>query len=499
MLVLAGTSPAHAEWRRARTDHFVLTIDDTEDGARSFATRLERFDAAMRLLYNVADTADRRARPIAIYALRDKVFYGTCYCGGILGYYRQRVEGSFIFSLHDPDSDRRSKAGSWSSQTLLLHEYSHHFLFSNFPIAYPYWFSEGFAEFNANTSFEEDGSLIVGYPANYRAEALKGGSIAPNRLFDPERYGFIGNIDLLYGRGWLLTHYLMLHPARAAQLSAYLDAMNRGKLGLDAARIAFGDLDKLDDELDAYRKGQLAAPLRIPPPNQPVAVQLETLDAGETAMMPVHLELLHGAVRSSFLGVAIRAGKIAERFPDNAVVQARWADAEFYARRYDRADAAIDKALTLKPDLIPALLRKGSIAVARAMEAKSTDAAIWSAARSWFLKANKLNPNEVMPLYLYYTSFVSAKAKPTLNAVTALKRAAVLAPESTAVRLALARQTLLDGDARAARSLLQPVAFSPHRARDENVARQIVVLIDGGRIDEAKALMTKGEEDSEED
>ncbi len=75
----------------------------------------------------------------------------------MLGYYRPRVEGSFIVSLHMPEMDRKTKTGWWSSQTLLLHEYSHHFAYSSFPIAYPYWFSEGFAEFNANASFEPTG------------------------------------------------------------------------------------------------------------------------------------------------------------------------------------------------------------------------------------------------------------------------------------------------------------------------------------------------------
>ena len=152
-LSLLVVSPANAEWRQARTDHFVLLIDDTEAGARDFATRLERFDAAMRRLYSVPDNPDQHARPITIYLLKDKVFIEACGCPGVLGFYRPEAAGSLIMSAHMLDMDRKAIVGGWSSQAVLLHEYVHHFTYSNFPIAYPYWFSEGFAEFKRERHF----------------------------------------------------------------------------------------------------------------------------------------------------------------------------------------------------------------------------------------------------------------------------------------------------------------------------------------------------------
>jgi tetratricopeptide (TPR) repeat protein len=479
-----------------RTDHFVLTVDDTEQNAREFGLRLERFDAALRLLYGVSDNSDQRARPIAIYAMKADLFYQSCgWCPGVLGYYRPRAQGSFIFSQHMPEMDRKTKVGWWSSQTLLLHEYSHHFTYFHFPIAYPRWFSEGFAEFNANVSFEDDGAIIIGYPANYRAAALKEGDVSLNKLLDPQRYGGIDNVDLFYGRGWLLTHYLLLSPQRKGQLTAYLDGMNHGKSSIDAARSAFGDLNKLDKELDAYRRGKLLAPLRIPPGKNPLNVAVTTLSPGEATMLPAYTPFISGIAKGYRLGGAQRAGKIAARYPDDAVVQARSAEIEMLAGRLDRADSAADRALALKPDLADALLRKGMIAAQRARDKKAMDTPTWNAVRSWYLKANHIDPNAVMPLFLYYSSFVETKATPPPAAVRAIMRAEVLAPESGQIRLALARQLLLTDDARSARLLLQPIAFAPHSARNENVAREIIDLIDAGKIAEAKALMTKGEDE----
>lgn len=321
MLLLAAMVPAQAEWRQARTDHFILTIDGTEAEAADFAARLERFDAAMRLLYSMPD---QHSRPIAIYALNVDLFNDACGCPGVLGYYRERAEGSFIFSMHLTDLDKKSKTGEWSSQTVLLHEYGHHFTFSNFPAAYPYWFVEGFAEFNANSSFEKDGSIIIGYPANYRADSLLDGSrLSSKQLFDPQRYGFNTNIDLVYGRGWLLTHYLMLHKQRSGQLTAYLKALNNGRLSLDAAQDAFGDLDKLNAELNAYRRGRLAAPLRIPPAKTPPKVTVITLTPGQAAMMPTYMLMLDGLSKGYALRAAVPAGRIAAKYPDDAVVQAQ--------------------------------------------------------------------------------------------------------------------------------------------------------------------------------
>ena len=319
------------------------------------------------------------------------------------------------------------------------------------------------------------------------------------KLLDPQHYGFDDNPDVIYGRGWLLTHYLMLDPTRRGQLSNYLAAMNRGVPSVTAAQNAFGDLDKLNDELEAYRKGQLLAPFHIPAGKAPIKVTLRTLSPGEAAMVPLHALVMDGFNRSYRLRVALDVAKVADRYRDDAVVQGQQAETEYLAERLDQADAAADRALQLRPDLIEGFDVKGQIAVARLTRAKSTDAAAWTAARAWFLKANRVNPNAVMPLYLYYSSFVAAKAKPTPGAINALRRAVVLAPESSAVRMALARQTLLDGNAADARTLLQPVAFTPHRARDKNVPRDVLDLIDAGKIDEAKALIDGKDKDDDED
>jgi len=495
LFLLMLSARASAEWWQARTSHFVLHIDDTEQHARDFAERLERFDAAMRKLYGVRDDPERLLRPVTVYVLRADDFQAACRCYGAVGVSYFRTTGSFILSLYDPKVDAKVTVGALSSQTVLLHEYSHQFMAANFTGAYPYWFSEGFAEFNANVTFEGNGSLRLGYPANYRGEALlKGAGISMKKLLSPEKYGLPDDPALVYARGWLLTHNLMLNPARSGQLNAYIAAINQGTPSYQAAQQAFGDLKKLDVELDAYMHGKL--PLRtLPPPEQPIAVEVTRLSDGVAAMQPVYTTFRVGISSDYLYPFALKAAAIGRKYPDDAVVQTQLSDIELVANRLDQADAAADRAMALAPDSIDALVNKGRIAVARLRKSKSADDAAWKSARSWFLTANRKQPNAVTPLYFYYRSFIAAHAKPTAGAVKGLSRAAVLAPDSVEIRLWLARQELIDGDPKVARTLLAPIAFSPHYGLSENVTRKAMDLIDAGKIEEAKITLFGKDDD----
>jgi hypothetical protein len=150
---------------------------------------------------------------------------------------------------------------------------------------------------------------------------------------------------------------------------------------------------------------------------------------------------------------------------------------------------AADAALRIDPRSVDPLVAKGLVAFDVLSKGKSKDKDAWDAARGWFLNANHIDPNAVMPLFEYYESFVAEGVAPTDNAVMALKRAEALAPESAVIRMALGRQMLLAGDANSARALLAPIAYSPHAPRAKNVPLQIIDMIDAGHIEDAKALM----------
>jgi hypothetical protein len=158
---------------------------------------------------------------------------------------------------------------------------------------------------------------------------------------------------------------------------------------------------------------------------------------------------------------------------------------ELAAGSLDAADTAADSALAIDAGNRDALLLKGQVAVRRASKMASPSASDWTAARSWYLKANKLAPDASLPLLYYYQSFIVAKQPPSRGAVMGLKRAAVVAPEDSATRLLLARRFIDESDGVSARALLQPIAFSPHVRANDNVARLAITAIDAGNLKDA--------------
>ena len=50
LLAVMIAGPAHAEWWRAETDHFIIYSEDRRSGTQEFAVELERFDNALRTL-----------------------------------------------------------------------------------------------------------------------------------------------------------------------------------------------------------------------------------------------------------------------------------------------------------------------------------------------------------------------------------------------------------------------------------------------------------------
>jgi hypothetical protein len=105
----------------------------------------------------------------------------------------------------------------------------------------------------------------------------------PARLNDEAR-------EAVYGRGWLLTHYLTFEPKRAGQLGRYLGGLNQGKPGIEVARAAFGDLKQLGRELESYLKRSKISALNIKPAAIATPkVEMRALNAGEAAMMTVRV------------------------------------------------------------------------------------------------------------------------------------------------------------------------------------------------------------------
>ena len=480
-----------AAWFEARSDHFVIYAPGSEAVVRDYATRLERFDKGMRVMRGLADRPSDRANPLAVYVLptpaaveqlcRGNGKRSDLSCRNVAGFYEPRASGSVAFT------PRRSGDGGkfdLNEQTVLFHEYAHHFMYANYTAAYPAWFSEGFAEFNGTARFERDGGIGFGIPALHRGYGLMTGKPLPlmamlaadnRKLDDMQR-------DALYGRGWLLTHYLTFSPARVGQLSRYLNALNAGKPSLEAAAAAFGDLKMLDRDVDRYLQQTSMSYLPIAKDRVPIgAITVRALSTGEAAMMPVRVRSERGVDAAMAVQVAGEARTIAAAHPQDPGVQTWLAEAEYDAGRDDLAEAAADRAIAADPGRREALLYKGRVRMRRAALARNTDPTVWREARSWFVKANRLEPDDAEPLMLFYDSFGQAGLRPSDNAVIGLKEAFALAPQDGGLRYRVALEYLREGKPADARRVLAPLAYDPHRGPDSDAAR-LIARIDAGDL-----------------
>ena len=487
-LVCAVAGPVHASWHEAKSKHFIIYADLKPAELREFAERLERFDQAARRVRQMQDPDLTDSQRLTIYALRSEGAVARL-AGNrrVGGFYNARASGSVAFVPR--------KAGSKSdwdldAEEIFFHEYAHHLQLQYTSAALPAWVVEGFAEFFATAKVKKDGSVLVGSPPQYRAWGIfeRSGLSLEQMLGGTYRRLNEAQMQALYGRGWLLMHYLSFEPSREGQLTRYIDGIQKGQGALESARSAFGDLRRLDSELNRYARKSLfgvlvdAKVLTVGP------IAIRPLTEGEAAIMDVRIRSKRGVDGKTAPGVAADARKAAAPYPNDPFVQATLAEAEHDTRNYAAAEAAADRALAVKPTYVHALIYKGRAQLGLALENPAT--ADWQQVRSWFIRANKADTENAESLMLFYQSYLVEGRPPTKNAVDALLYALELAPQDEMVRLMTVRQLLLDKQVAQARAAFAPLAFEPHAgAQRREWTMKIMDAITTGDANAALAAM----------
>lgn len=491
LCVLLLTSPARAEWWVAETDHFIIYSEGKAKETEEFAVRLQRFAMAMRTMQNMPVKPSANNVRLTIYrwgTVSDIARLAGDPSGSVAGFFIPRASGSVAFvpareTFNSSPGARGSSDTLLGAETILFHEYVHHFMMQYFPAAYPAWYIEGFAEVYATTQFRDGGVFRVGDPANHRGMQLFYDVHFPvKKLFEAKQKP--DDARHYYSIGWLLTHYLTFSPGRAGQLKKYLTAVNQGTPSADAARQVFGDLDKLDDEVQRYKRSRLMGYEVKPAGYVAPQVKLRALGDAERAIIATRIISKRGVDKKSAPRVASEARTKAQPYPNDAFVQTALTEAEFDAGNLDAAKAAADHVLAVEPATVAAINYRGLIELKRAEKDKSR----YGAAREWFVKANKLEPNNPEPLINNYLAFDRAGGTIPELAIIGLERAFELAPFDRIVRFLLARQLLREGRAKSARTVLSPVAFTPHGGKVKEAAEKVLASIDGNDLKTAIGL-----------
>ena len=472
-LLASVSQPARAAWFEASSNHFVIYASSSEKWIRAFAERLEKFDAGIRFVGGLADPPDERSNRLIVYVVPSTDAVRRIYGDGgrdVAGFYTPRAGGSIVYT-----PQWTGGGPNFQPNLVLFHEYGHHILFRNYTAAYPAWYAEGFAEFVSTSTIDSE-KVWIGRPALHRAYGLLGYTMPVETLLTADRRKLNDlATQALYGRGWLLTHYLTFEDKRAGQLQKYVTAMNAGKSSVDAATEAFGELKQLDRDLNVYLHRSKITALAIPLDRLKTGtVTVRAMTAGEGAIMPVRMRSDRGVDAKEAAEIVADARRIAADYPADVAVQIALAEAEYDANNDDAADAAADRALAADPKSAQALLYKGRVAVRRARG--KTDPEVWKTARSWFVKANRLDTGNAEAPLLFYTSFRAADIEPTENARKALAGAFALAPEDNYVRFLAVREMLIAGKVEEARRTLAVIAYNPHQPPDNWAARALAMM-----------------------
>jgi tetratricopeptide (TPR) repeat protein len=486
--VLAASTGADAAWYAAKSKHFVIYADANPKRLQQFAAKLERFDQAGRAGIGMTDPPVGDGNRLTVFVVPSAADVRSIVgdkSGFFDGFYTGRVTGSLAYVPKEAvdSSDEGSDA-------IFFHEYTHHLMAQDLTRPYPEWFVEGFAEFYSTPKFASDGSVSFGNAVQGRAWGLFAGPKMPVQSLFAGLADKTTNAqrDVFYGRGWLLTHYLLMDPSRKGQMTKFVAAIERGESQVDAGQEAFGDLAQLDKDLNRYLEKPLWG-FRVPAANIHVGqIDVTPLSAGGAAVILTRARIKYHAADNSDEALAGTVRAIESRFPGDELVETTLAEAELNAGHADAALAAATKAVAASPADTEALVLKG-----RAVEAQAKDAegdariSLYEQARDTFIAANKLDTEDPEPLFEYYMTYMHEGRRPNDNAIAALHYASDLAPQDLNVRMNSAIAYLNEGNPKDARATLAVVAYSPHAAEAGDVAKRMMADIDAG--DSKAALM----------
>jgi cytochrome c-type biogenesis protein CcmH/NrfG len=491
LLLLALPATAQADWYEASTPHFLVYADRDPEKLKAFATNLERLDRAIRLMVGGGNAEASPASRVTVFTVDDTIAVERLIGRrGVAGFFIPRASGSVAIV---PEQGTEGGALALKPLQILLHEYAHNLMWSLDPdTGYPSWLVEGFAEFNATARFGKDGSVTLGEPPLYRGISVMGDAHLPmDKLLTVDSKTLDRDeIDGFYGRAWLLTHYLRLGaPQRSTQLSAYVAALKAGKTTREAAKV-FGNLKQLDGELDVYKKRHLGiatlsgAQLAIGP------VEVHKLSAAAAAVMDVRIRSKVAVSPETVQPIYAEAQRAAAPWPNDPDAQLVLAGAAIDAGDYPGAQAAVDRALAADPKRVRALTLDATARMLEARKAKDARPESWNAVRAILSVANKLDPRDPMPLWLYYRSYVEQGVPAPEIAKDGLATAFKLAPYDYTLRMTTAGMYLGERNGTGARVTLLPLVNDPHSGPRGKQAAAAIERIDAGDLAGAVAALT---------
>ena len=348
VVLFSSVSPAKPpEWVEVRTPNFIVVSNAGEKQARKVAVQFEQIRTVFRQLL---ENANKHPSPqITILAVKDEASmrellpeYWTKAHSHPAGLFSTRLNNFFAAVQLD---------GRNPYQTI-YHEYYHTISVPYVPNL-PAWLSEGLAEFYGHTEISEN-DVRMGEADAVSLQELRNNTFIPlDVLFKVDQsspyYNESNKTSIFYGESWVLAHYLLVgdRMAHRAMLDAYLNALGQGSDPVEAAKMAFGDLHKLQSDLQTYIQSRQFLYLKYPAPRiNEDEMKFRALSEAEASAYRGGFAVVRGRYQE---GKATLTQALQQN-PNIGLAHQYLAVEEFFENQRDQAVESTSKAIALDPN-----------------------------------------------------------------------------------------------------------------------------------------------------
>lgn len=496
LFCMLWATPAAAQdgrWWRAESAHFIIYGDQGERQVRQAAQTLEDLHAVL-LAVTGAQAIEAESK-LEVFLVRNVMDLRAARPGtseGVGGFYLSGAEQIAVFVRIDA-------RGGLERNTVLFHEYAHHFMLHYFPAAYPRWYVEGFAEYVGATEFIGR-RAHVGRPSAVRSDWLRyGGTFPIEHLLAPERVTRRSPefSSQFYANAWFAAMYLANTPERMRGLNNYVALLGEGADPIEAFAQGFGITPaEFERELRVARGGR--ALVTVFDLGQPSAV-IDTSRlprAADDLLLPlVRLRTSAGELGESD---AAALQRLAARAPAEPMAQLLLARLAIRQGDSEAARGHVERLLANDENHAEARYLLASLILREAEKQSPQEAydAVLQARRE-LVRGFRANPNHYPTLYLYASTFAGGAQPMSDEQLNVLARALELAPQSNTIRLLLVRELMVAGEFETAIVNLQPLLYDPH---NPSAARHARAMLDAARRrGPPPVYVPEGDEDGDEE
>jgi TonB family protein len=342
------------EWVEVRSPNFIVVSNAGEKQARKAAVQFEQIRAVFRQTITIAST--HPSPTITVLAVKDEGSMrdllpeywvkGHAHPAGLFA-----AQFNQFYAAVQLDAQTGNVVPGRSPYEAFYHEYYHTISLPYVPNL-PLWLAEGLAEFFGHTNIEEKSVTMGDDDPLLLAELRNTSLIALNTLFQVDRtspyYNENNKTSIFYAESWALTHYFMLgdRGAHKSMLLAYLQALASGKTVDEAASLAFGDLKKLQSDLQKYIHLGTYFHFKFPPPTfSEEELKTRPLSVPEAQAYRAGFTVARGQPQLA----ATALQEVVRSDPNLALGHQNLAFAEFAQGQHDKALESVSKAIALDP------------------------------------------------------------------------------------------------------------------------------------------------------